>query len=410
MRVFNSRDLLDGRAFQRDPLPFLQRLGDQDDVVFFKAGLSEFALVRSPELIQRILVTEDSRYGEGKWTLRGKYVMSDCMITREGNSHRERRKLMQPAFGKEALDGCGPVIVRRTLRLSDRWKSKRRNVAQSFDVYPDLAALALEVVGESLFSTELEDQTAELNRALSTMLHAIPRLPLPRPGLIAARRPVSQMADTMTRGYLISLLRQAGLDAKHVRNEIVSLLIAGVDTTSKTLAWMFALLGQHTDVEEKVHTELAAVLGNREPSVEDLPRLEYLDRVISETLRLYPPVHFIDRRPLEDVDLNGTIVKAGTYLLLCPLLTHRDPRFFEAPNEFRTDRWTSEATKKRPRFSFFPFGAGPHACIGRELASVELALVIATLAQRWRLHPTADLLADPSPQRLTFPMTLESRS
>ena len=169
MTVFNSRDLLDGRAFQRDPLSFLQRLGDQDDVVLFKAGLSEFALVRSPELIQRILVTEDSRYGEGKWTLRGKYVMSDCLITREGNSHRERRKLMQPAFGKEALDGCGPVIVRRTLRLSDRWKSKRRNVAQSFDVYPDLAALALEVVGESLFATEL-DQSSRKTQADATRL------------------------------------------------------------------------------------------------------------------------------------------------------------------------------------------------------------------------------------------------
>jgi len=405
MKLFNSRNLLDGHAFQRDPLPFLQRLGDQGDVVFFKAGFSEFALVQSPELIQRILVTEDSRYGEGKWTLRGKYVMRDCMITREGESHRERRKLIQPAFGKQALGGSGSVIVKRTLRLSKRWID-----GQAFDIFPDMAALALEIVGESLFSTELEGQAPALNRALCTMLHAIPRLPWPRPRLIAARRLVSRTADKMSGGYLISLLRQAGLSAEQIRNEIMSLLIASVDTTPKTLAWIFFLLGKHKDVEKRVHTELAEVLGNREPTVEDIPRLEYSNRVISETLRLYPPVHFIDRRPLEEVDLNGTKVKAGTYLLLCPLLTHRDPRFFESPNEFRTDRWTKEETEKRPRFSFFPFGAGPHACIGRELASIELALVIATLAQRWRLHPAADLLGEPSPQRLTFPMNLERRS
>ena len=410
MNVFNSRNLLDGRAFQRDPLPFLKRFGAQGDVVFFKAGFSEFALVQSPELIQQILVTDDSRYGEGKWTLRGKYVMRDCMITREGESHRERRKLIQPAFRKEALDGCGPVIVKRTLRLLDRWMSNRRVEGQPFDIYPDMAALALEIVGESLFSTELEDQASEINRALSTMLHAIPRLPWPRPRLIAARRLLSRTAEAMTGGYLISTLRQAGLGAEQIRDEIVSLLIASVDTTPKTLAWILVLIGQHKEVEERVRTELADVLGNRGPTVEDLPHLEYLDRVISETLRLYPPVHFIDRRPLEDVDLNGTTVKAGTYLLLCPLLTHRDPRFFEAPNEFRTDRWTNEQTKKRPRFSFFPFGAGPHTCIGGELARVELALVVATLAQRWRLHPTAELLADPSPQRLTFPMTLKGCS
>jgi cytochrome P450 len=404
LTLFRARNLLDGRAFQRDPLPYLQQLGEQGDVVFFKAGLSEFALIRAPDLIQRILTTEDSRYGEGKWTLRGKYVMRDCMITREGEAHRERRKLMQPAFGKQALGGCGPEIVRRTLRLSNRWMD-----GQACDIFPDLAALALEIVGQSLFSTELEGQARELNRALSTMLHAIPRLPLPRPRLMAARRLVARTADAMSGGYLISLLRQAGLSAEQIRDEIVSLLIASVDTTPKTLAWIFCLLGSHKDVEERVHAELAQVSGNREPTAEDIPRLEYLNRVINETLRLYPPVHFIDRRPLEDLDLNGTKVKAGTYLLLCPLLTHRDPRYFESPNEFRTDRWTQEETMKRPRFSFFPFGAGTHACIGAKLASLELVLVSATLAQRWRFRPAAGLLSDPSPQRLSFPMILESR-
>ncbi len=405
MRVLRPRNLLDGNAFQRDPLPFLLKLRDHGDVVFFAAGLSQFALVRSPELIERILVTDEALYGEGKWTLRGRFVMHDCLITREGKGHRERRKLMQPAFSKREFAGSGPAIVARTLQLSDRWTD-----GEYRDVFPDLATLALAIVGESVFSTELAKEANELNRALHVMLHAIPRPPLPRPSLIASRRRLRRTAGKMTRGVLISKLREAGLSREEIRDEIVSLLIASVDTTPKTLAWAWYLIGRHPEIENGVHAELDEVLGERDPDVEDLPRLELLDRVIRETLRLYPPVHFIDRRPLVDVDLNGTPVRAGTYLLLCPLLTQRDPRYFEAPVEFRPERWTLEEVEKRPRWSFFPFGAGPHVCIGMELSRIQIALVVATLARRWRLHPAKELLTDPSPQRLRFPMKLEWRS
>jgi cytochrome P450 len=191
------------------------------------------------------------------------------------------------------------------------------------------------------------------------------------------------------------------------RHEIVSMLIAGVDTTPGTLAWTWFLIGRHPEVEARLHTELDAVLGGREPTADDIPRLRYLLLVLDEVLRLYPPVQFIDRRPLVDVELDGVPVAAGSYLLLSPLLTHRDPRFFGEPEAFRPERWgNGDGPHGR---AYFPFGAGPHTCIGMALARTELALVVATLASRWRLHPQDGFPPDPSPQTNRFPMILEAR-
>ena len=405
MLFSTTREILDGRSFQRNPLPFLLRLEDRADVVNFKTGLGGFDLVRCPNLIQRILVKENDLYGEGKWTLRGRYIMKDCLITREGGPHRERRSQMRSPFGRQAVEASSGFMVDRAIRFCNDWQD-----GASIDLFPDMGRLALEIACESLFEIDLHGRSARLNEALLELLVAIPRLPIPRPRLLSARRHARGMAAEFTRGELIRDLREAGLSPKAIRDEIIALMIASIDTTPKTLCWLFTMIGMHEDVESAVLAEFDEILGDRDPTVEDIRHLKRFDRVLDETLRLFPPVHFIDRRPLADVELNGTMVKAGSYMLLCPLYTHRDGRYFDEPHRFDDARWLPSEVKKRPVFSFFPFGAGAHACIGRRLATVEMKLIAATVLRRWRIRPEADLVADPNPQRMSFPCRLERRA
>jgi cytochrome P450 len=195
---------------------------------------------------------------------------------------------------------------------------------------------------------------------------------------------------------------------REVRDQVMTLMFAGHDTSTSTLTFMMHELARHPEVVERLCEEQDRVLTGGVPTIDQLEReMPYLEMVLDEVLRLYPPVHFIDRRPLVDVELDGVPVAAGSYLLLSPLLTHRDPRFFGEPEAFRPERWgNGDGPHGR---AYFPFGAGPHTCIGMALARTELALVVATLASRWRLRPQDGFPTDPSPQTNRFPMILEAR-
>lgn len=394
-----------GRAFRRDPLAFMRAHGEWRDVIRFRTGLTEFTLVNHPDLIRRILVSENDRYGEGKWTVRGRYLLGDSIITREGAPHRERRLLMAPSFERRRLTSHGSAMVGRIERLSAAWRD-----GDVIDAHEAMGRLAITMAGDAMFETDLEADAAGLVEALGLLLRSLSRLPLPRPRVRAARRHVAAVSARLTGGHLVSRLYESGLSEGQVVDEVLSILIAAVDTTPRALAFTWLILGRHPDAEARVHAELAAVLGGRTPEAGDLANLPYLKSVIDETLRLYPPVHFIDRRPLADVVLGDATVQANAYMLLSPLVTQRDPRFFDDPDVFRPERWTAEAcTRERARLTF-PFGAGAHGCLGEQLALLEIGLTLATLAQRWRLRPTASGSEDPSPQTLRFPMRLERRT
>ena len=398
-----------GREFRRDPLRFMLALDGRSDAVPFRAGLTDFTLLRNPETIHRVLVADNDLYGEGKWTQRGKRVMHECLITLEGRPHRERRLLLQPAFDRGAMMDYGPAMVRAASRVSARWRD-----GATVEIRGEMNRLALGVVGEVLLDLDLEPDADRQVEALLAMLYAISRGPLSWGAsrrLARARKLLdATAAEALAKreGRLQSALGACpALSERSLKDEVVSMLIAGVDTTPGTLAWTWFVLGRHQDAEAKVHEELDAVLAGRPPTAEDIPRLRYLRLVLDEVLRLYPPVHFIDRRPLVDVELDGRRVAAGSYILLSPLLTQRDGRFFDEPASFRPERWENgQATAAR---AYFPFGAGPHTCIGIALARTELVLAIATLASRWRLRPSGGFPDDPSPQTTRFPMTIEAR-
>jgi len=396
--------IVDGRAFRRDPLAFILGLGTSIDILRFRVGLTDFTLVNHPDLVRRVLVTDSQLYGEGKWTQRGKHVMGDCLITLQGGPHHRRRALVNPSFELRRIAEHASAMVRHTERLAGRWRS-----GEVIDAHREMGRLAITMAGDALFDEDLAGEADELLAALSVLLAAIPRLPLPRLRVRAARRRVARTAARLTRGHLVPRLRAAGLNDAAVRDEVVSLLIAAIDTTPRGLAWTWFLLGRHPAVELRMHDELAAVLGGRAPVVDDLARLPFLERILNESLRLYPPVHFIDRRPVADVELGGERLRAGSYLLLSPLVTQRDPRFFDDPGSFRPERWGAEDGGPSPARLSFPFGAGPHGCVGERLARLEMSLALATLAQRWRLRPSPELPTAPSPQTQPLRMILEPR-
>jgi cytochrome P450 len=413
-----------GAEFRQNPLAFLRSLDDGSPVIRFRAGLSEFFVVNDPESIHRILVTDADRFGEGKWTLRGKRVMRDCLITREGGPHRERRRLIQPGFERSTLEPKADAVTSRAGELSARWRD-----GMEVEMRGEMAELALGAAAEALFSMRLDDCSGELVPALMTMLAEIPRPGPPLrsgrplaaarrivdahlPAAISARRNGGNGSSAGEAADALGLLLAGGLGSDGIpdgeaADELVSLLIASIDTTPGTLAWCWYLLARHPEVEERLQAELSSELGQRQPGAADLPRLAYLDQVISEVLRLYPPVHFIDRRPLEDAEIGGRRIRAGSYILLSPLLTQRDERHFEQPDSFRPARWDGKA--EHPRYSYFPFGGGPHTCVGMFLAKIELALVVATLTRRWRPTPAADFPAEPTPNLGRFPMIVRSR-
>ncbi len=395
---------LAGRAFRRDPLAFLLRQEECDGVSRFKVGFSDFVLINRPELVQRVLVGESGAFGEGKWTQRGYYTMGDCLITREGAPHRARRALLRSSFALSRIQAGGPAMVACAQRLAERWEDGR-----SVDIREEMAHVALTAATSTLFSEDLESEADDIVAALREMLGSISRLPLPRPRLTAARRLLRETVLRFKGGHLVEGLRAAGLSEQEVCDEIVSLLMATVDTTPSTLAWTWFALGRHLGVEERLHDELSQILGGCPPTADDIPRLRYQKLVLTEVLRLYPPVHFIDRRALEDVDLGGVTLRKGEYILLCPLLTHRDARYHEDPLRFWPERWEPERAKSQRSYSYFPFGGGPHVCIGMGLAEQELALILGTLAQQWRLRPAESLPRDPSPQTARFRMRLEKR-
>ncbi len=411
-----------GLAFRREPLTFLQAIDGGRALIQFRAGFSEFTLIKSPEIIHHVLVSAADSFGEGKWTLRGERVMGDCLITREGDPHRDRRALLQPSFDRARLDRKATALTERAECLSEGWHD-----GDEIEARAGMSRVALEAAGDALFSLDLGGDSEALVPALGMMLHEIPRPGLPWPSgrrLAASRRVVDEMvlnavaerrASAVGHDDVLSLLIRHGqngggsLSDRQIADEIASLMIASIDTTPGTLAWAWHLLARHPEVESRVHEELDTVLGDRPPTASDLPRLEYLDLVISEVLRLYPPVHFIDRRPLVDVELDGRRLPAGSFLLISPLLTHRDPRFYPEPSAFLPERWAPADRAERPRYAYLPFGGGPHTCIGMTLARMELELVIATLARRWRMRPAPSFPAAPTPQTKRFPMRLESR-
>jgi cytochrome P450 len=402
------------RTFRHDALGFLlQTARTYGDVAWFRVGPFDIYLLSHPDHVRDVLVAGHHAVTKSRVLQEARRILGDGLLTSEGDTHKRNRRLLQPLFHHQRITGYSEVMTRYAARASERWRD-----GQELDLHEELMALTLAIVGKTLFGTDVDEAVAQrVAGSLRTMFDMydrffmpfaeyLERLPLPANrrfwqakasldevifGLIRDRRADGDRSD------ILSMLLAAGdgdgghatpsgMSDRQIRDEATTIFLAGHETTSIALTWTFYLLSQSPEVEERLHRELDEVLGGRNPGPSDLLRLEFTRRVLSESLRLYPPAWTMGRSVVADLPLGGYVVPAGATVLLSQYVIHHDPRWYPDPWRFDPDRWEPAAVAARPKYSFFPFGAGPRMCIGEDFAWMEGMLVLATIAGRWRFR------------------------
>jgi cytochrome P450 len=391
--------------YLRDPLGFLRATaGRHGDVVRVSIGPLQMTLVSHPELVESVLVTQNRLWQKDRFMRVLRPVLGDGLLSSEGDFWRRQRRLAQPAFHRDRIAAYGGIMVDHATRLVNQWRH-----GQVRDVHKDMMRLTLEIVAETLFGAQVGDHAEEVGEALEAVLTVVADpmeifLPflkhLPTPQRRRFDRAIAKLdsilygifeqrrrSETPETGDLLSMLLQAQdedgtrMSDKQLRDECMTLFLAGHETTALNLSWTWLLLSQHPDVDAKLARELRDVLGDRPATFADLPNLHYAGHVIAESLRLYPPAWSLGREAREDVDLGGYRVPRGGQVWFCPWSIQRDARWFDDPDAFRPERWEGDLAKKLPRYAYFPFGGGPRLCIGQAFAQMEAVLLLATLAR-----------------------------
>lgn len=402
--------------FRRDPLGFLSGLArDYGDVARFRLGGKSIVQVNHPDLIREILVTSPENYCKTGVLERAKSVLGEGLVTADGEFHRRQRRLMQPAFSRQRILSFDKVFVSTARQVGDEWRTDT-----PIDLFHEMSRLTLGIITRALFSVELDSLAHQVEQALGIVLEHFQRLlispltrltsHLPTPhtfrfqkarrlldrivyDMIADRRKSGGGQDDMM-DRLISaqddLDHSAVMTDRQIRDEVMTLLTAGHETIATGLTWTWYCLSQNPKSEALLHEEIDRVLDGCTPTADDLPRLVYTEMALAESMRLFPPVWGMTRRAISDHRLGGFQIPKGTILGLSQFVTHRDGRFFPEPLVFDPMRWTPAEREKRPKYAYFPFGGGPRVCIGEPFAWTEGILVLAALAQKWRIKIVED--------------------
>lgn len=408
------------RSLAVDRLGLFADMSREGDVTQIRLGPERVALLMDPEDIRRMLVTEQRRFSKGRALDRTKRLLGEGLLTSEGDFHLRQRRLVSPAFHRERLLGYGATMIDCAARAQAGWRD-----GEVRDVHADMMHLALVIAGRTLFDADVERDARDVGEVLDLSLRMfsyalligrvyeyapvawVRRLRASRERMDALiyRLIAERRASAADRGDLLSMLvgacdaagDGAGMTDEQLRDEIVTLLMAGHETTANALTWTWYLLAQHPAVEAALHAELEQVLGGRPPAVADLPSLPYTRAVLAESMRLYPPAWAVERLALEDFEAGGYTIRRGTLVIASQYLVHRDPRWWEEPERFDPARWMPERQTSRPKFAYFPFGGGTRICVGEHFAWMEGTLVLATTAQRWRLRYEAPAAPVPDP-------------
>ena len=414
-------------SFRRNPLEFLMQMArDYGDISYFKLGPQHTFFLNHPDYIRDVLVTHHERFHKGRALQRAKRLLGEGLLTSEGAHHRRQRRLAQPAFHRQRMQGYGRSMVDYAARTSERWQDGLVE-----DISEEMMRLTLAIVGKTLFDTDVERDASEVGAAMNEMMELfnlllvpyselLEKLPLPQTRRFERARDAldaviyriinERRASGLDRGDLLSMLMLAEdeesdggrMSNEQLRDEAMTIFLAGHETTANALAWTWYLLSEHTEVEAELHRELDEVLdGGRLPATEDLARLRYTEMVVAEAMRLYPPAWALGRLSVADHEVGGYVIPRGSLVLLSQYAMHHDARYFPDPFRFDPQRWTPEAKEARPQFSYFPFGGGPRRCIGEGFAWMEAVLVVATIARRWRLR-----LVEPGSVEMSTRLTL----
>jgi len=393
-----------------NPLDFFTNLArTYGDVTSYRMGGEQLFLINEPRLIRDVLVTHNRNFTKSRGLERSKRLLGQGLLTSEGAMHLRQRRLMQPAFHRDRVAGYGDLMVGYADRMRRSWAD-----GATLDVSREMNRLTLSIVGKTLFDVDVEQQAATVGEALTAVMESfwmtmlpfaevLERLPVPklrrarmaraRLDAIIYRMIADRRSSGSDRGDLLSMLLAAqdeddgrGMTDQQVRDEAMTIFLAGHETTANALTWTWFLLSGAPEVEARVHDEVVRVLEGRLPSIGDLPALSFIERVVTESMRLYPPAWIIGRRAIDEYHVGEYVAPPRSILVMSPYIMHRDERFYHEPERFDPDRWTPEFRAALPKFAYFPFGGGPRQCIGESFAWMELILVVATISQQCRLR------------------------
>ncbi len=393
-------------AFRRDPLGMLERCAnDYGDVARIRFGLSRAVILSHPSLVEEVLVIRNQSFRKNPATRRLGSLIGRGLLSSDGEAWKRQRRLTQPAFHHARVDAMGASIVEYAQQQVGAWRD-----GETRDVHQEMMELTLRIACKTLFGAEVASDMQIVRDATTAVgLHFMSRLRsllfllpdrVPTPGNLRYQRAVRQL-DALVyriirerredRGDLLSMLLESDMSPVEIRDEVMTFFLAGHETTALALTWALYLLALHPQVRARLYSEVNDTLQGRPPAVEDVPSLRYARAVVDEALRMYPPAYLQGRQALEDVRIGSHEIEKGTTVLMSQWLIHHDPRFYDAPWEFRPERWLDGTLIKRlPRFAYFPFGGGQRQCIGNAFAQLEATLVLACIAQRWRLDLVAD--------------------
>lgn len=395
-------------AFRADRLGFLTRLArERGDTARFRLGPYRVWLLVHPDHVHDVLVTHADRFRKGPVLQRARLVLGDGLLTAEGDTHRRHRSMAQPAFHSGSISGYAETMIDQASRMAARWHS-----GTPVDVHAETVRLTLASAGSALLGADVDAEVAVVERAVSDLLAGyrlvfvpfgwhLRRLPLgPARRLARGRSALHELVDrviaerraegTSHGDLLAALLSAEQLSEAEIRDHAVTLLLAGHETTANALAFAFHLLAQAPEVEQRLHDEVDGVVGGAAPRPDDTARLPFCRAVISEALRLYPPSWAMGRQAVSEHPVPGGVVAPGDLVVLPQWVIHRDPRWWPEPERFQPDRWLGRGRGDRPRWAYFPFGAGLRRCIGEGFAWTEAILALATIAGKWRLRPVQD--------------------
>lgn len=409
-------------VFKEGFLEFLTSMREEyGDVCMFKVANRQMALICDPEVARRMLVTDNKNFTKSRGLrVMGKMLLGNGLLTNEGESHKRQRKLIQPAFTKQRIDGYAGDMVDCTAQAMAKWTD-----GDIIDMDDEMMETALAIAARTMFGAQVEGEAQEISHAMNEAMKVFDmladpllplkqHLPLPRNRRIAKAR--ARIDETIYRmieqrreaaddrnDFLNILLKARDEDDnkqmsdRQVRDEAITLFLAGHETTANAMTWAWHLLSIHPEIQEAVHAEAIRVCGDRLPTAADVPNLTYTRMVFAESMRLYPPAHSFGRLPIEDYDTGYGVIPAGTTIIFSPYVMHRHPDYWPDAEAFIPERWTPEEVEKRPKMAYIPFGGGARVCIGEPFAWIEGILVLAAMAREWRFSPVKDHVVEMEP-------------
>lgn len=402
-------------SFHWDPIGFLTKKARRDgDIVPFTLLSQPVVFLNNPDYFKQVLVVDHRNFVKARGMERAKGLLGEGLLTSEGDYHHRQRRLIQPAFHRQRLAEYGTVMIEYSLRMRERWQDK-----DTIDIGQEMMRLTLEIVAKTLLGADIKSDVDDIGKALEVSIKHFFQARPPFTSVLercfpaffpsstdkfkTARKRLDEIiyriisehrATGEDRGDLLSMLMLAedeegdggGMTDVQLRDEAITIILAGHETTTIALLWTWYLLSQYPDVEARLHDELWTVLKDRPPTVEDLPQLVYTEMIVAEVFRLYPSVWLLGRGALQAYTLENVILPKNGIMLMSPYIIQRDPRYYSDPDTFDPQRWAPNVRTTRPKYPLFTFAAGPRQCIGEGFAWMEGVLIIATLAQRWRMR------------------------